>query len=156
MSDPFPSHRSSTCTYLTQLSRSFNLLTRGSDWLILFDVETSSHWYFRMRRLRFFTNLYTYRLVRISIKAGIGRPKPETPHPHGVRPPQRVGLVSPSTSSNISRPKPSRSPTSSKGRAHSQPSYIYNNILVTTLSSRGRALTSSENRTNHSCFYNVA
>ena len=29
-------------------------------------------------------------------------------------------------------------------------------ILVTTLSSRGRALTSSENHTNHSCFYNVA
>ena len=29
-------------------------------------------------------------------------------------------------------------------------------ILFTTLSSRGRAFTSSENRTNHSCFYNVA
>ena len=28
-------------------------------------------------------------------------------------------------------------------------------ILVTTLSSRGRAFTSSENHTNHSCFYNV-
>ena len=29
-------------------------------------------------------------------------------------------------------------------------------ILVTTLSSRGRALTSSGNLSNHSCFYNVA
>ena len=29
-------------------------------------------------------------------------------------------------------------------------------ILVTTLSSRGRGFTSSENRTNHSCSYNVA
>ena len=29
-------------------------------------------------------------------------------------------------------------------------------ILFTTLNSRGRAFTSSENRTNHSCFYNVA
>ena len=29
-------------------------------------------------------------------------------------------------------------------------------ILVTTLRSRGRALTSSRNHINHSCFYNVA
>ena len=63
MSDPFPSHRSSTSTYLTHLSSPFTLLTRGSDWLILL-----------MRRnplptdicactdQDFFTNLYTFTL----------------------------------------------------------------------------------------------
>ena len=34
MSDPFPSHRSSTCTHLTRLSSPFTLLTRGSYRLI--------------------------------------------------------------------------------------------------------------------------
>ena len=42
MSDPLPFHRSSISTYLTHLSSSFNLLTRGIDWLI-FLIAKKTH-----------------------------------------------------------------------------------------------------------------